>query len=88
LEAEKAFQIVKRPYITEKTLWLVERNNTLVFIVDDGASKDEIRRAIEILYDVKVASVNTARTVYGKKAYVKLAPGYSASDLASKLGMI
>jgi len=53
-----------------------------------GASKDEIRRAIEILYDVKVASVNTARTVYGKKAYVKLAPGYSASDLASKLGMI
>jgi large subunit ribosomal protein L23 len=88
LDAEKAFKIVKRPYVTEKTLGLVERDNTLVFIVDDRARKEQIRRAVETLYDVKVASVNTAQTVTGKKAFVKLATGYSASDLASKIGII
>ena len=41
-----------------------------------------------ILYEVDVESVNTARTISGKKAYIKLRADSSASDLASKLGLV
>jgi len=84
---EDALKIIKRPYVTEKTLALVEKENKLVFIVDEKANKKKIKKAIETLYNVKVSSVNTTRTVYGKKAYVRLKPEYSASSLATKIGV-
>jgi large subunit ribosomal protein L23 len=88
MRPEDALKIVLRPYVTEKTFDLIERQNKLVFLVDARASKSRIRRAIETLYEVKVQTVNTAITVVGKKAYVKLAPENPASDLASKLGLM
>ena len=86
MKMEDALKIIKRPYVTEKTLALVEKENKLVFIVDEKANKKKIKEAIETLYNVKVSSVNTAKTVYGKKAYVRLKSDYSASNLASKKG--
>jgi large subunit ribosomal protein L23 len=88
MRAEDALQIVIRPYVTEKTFDLLERQNKIVFLVDIRASKGKIRQAVETLYDVKVQSVNTALTITGKKAYVRLAPESVASDLASKLGLV
>ncbi|MEM4311445.1 MAG: 50S ribosomal protein L23 [Nitrososphaerales archaeon] len=87
MKVEDALKIIKRPYVTEKTLALVEKENKLVFLVNEEASKKEIKRAIKTLYGVEVSTVNTARTLYGKKAYVRLSPKYSANDLASKLGL-
>ena len=80
--------IIIRVHHTEKTTMLLERNNTITFIVRRDATKHEIKRAVEELYEVKVEKVNTLITPDGqKKAYVKLAPEYKAEDIASRLGV-
>lgn len=81
--------VIIRPVVSEAALSRIERNNELTFIVDRRASKPVIKRAFEVLYSVKVERVNTCITPGGeKKAYIKLAPGYKASDLASRLGLL
>lgn len=85
---EDAMRIILYPYVTEKTFKLVEKENKLVFIVDRAADKSEIKKAVEVLYSVKVESVNVLNTVKGKKAYVKLTKEYPATDLAAKLGLV
>ncbi len=82
-------KILIRPLHTEKALILLERDNTLTFIVDRNATKNEIRYAVEKMFNVKVLKVNTLITPKGeKKAYIKLAPEYNASDIASRLGIL
>ena len=88
MNPEDALKIVLRPYMTEKTFDIIERQNKICFLVDVKASKTKIKSAIETLYQVKVATVNTAITIVGKKAFVRLAPESSATDLASKLGLV
>ena len=80
--------IVKRVLISEAAVSLVEKENKIIFIVDVKARKNEIKRAVEELYEVGVDKVNVQITPKGeKKAYVKLKPEYSAADLAVKLGI-
>ncbi|MEM4179003.1 MAG: 50S ribosomal protein L23, partial [Candidatus Caldarchaeum sp.] len=80
--------VVKRVYITQDTVSLIESENKLVFIVDLKADKHMIKNAVEQLYNVKVDKVNTLITSRGeKKAFVKLKPEYKASELAVKLGI-
>jgi len=88
MDYERAFKMIGAPIVTEKSFLLMERENKLTFLVDDKANKKEIKEAVEKLFDVKVVKVNTLRTPKGKKAYVKLAPGYSATDIASRLGLV
>jgi len=81
--------IIKRSLATEKTLSLIEKNNTLVFVVDLKATKGDIKEAVEKLFGVKVEKVNVLITMKGeKKAYVKLKPEYKASEVATRLGLI
>jgi len=81
-------KLIKRVVVTQDTVQLIERENKLVFIVDVRASKPMIKRAVEELYEVGVEKVNTLITPEGeKKAFVKLKPEYSASELAVKLGI-
>ncbi|MGC9122095.1 MAG: 50S ribosomal protein L23, partial [Thermogladius sp.] len=48
-----------------------------------------IKEAVERLFNVKVVKVNTVITPRGeKKAYVKLASEYKASDVATQLGLL
>ena len=77
-----------RPYITERTFEQIERENKLCFIVADGASKTQIAKAVETLYEVTVTGVNTTRTLIGKKAFVRLDEESSAAELATKLGLV
>lgn len=88
MRLEDAQKIIVRPYVTERTFEQIEKENKLCFIVDDRATKEQIERAVEALYEVKVTNVNTARTIKGKKAFVRLDPKNSASELASKLGLV
>jgi large subunit ribosomal protein L23 len=88
LRPEDALRVVIRPYVTERTFDMIEKQNKLVFIVDGKADKKAIKAAVELLYDVDVESVKTANTMTGKKAYVRLSPESSATDLASKLGLV
>jgi large subunit ribosomal protein L23 len=52
-------QIILRPLVTEKGLHKAERNNQYAFEVNRTAGKEDIRRAVEDLFDVKVLRVNT-----------------------------
>jgi len=84
------YRIVKYPLTTETAMKKIEDNNTLVFLVDRNATKNQIRLAISKLYDVKAAQVNTLiRNSDGeKKAYVRLTSDYDALDVANKIGII
>ena len=82
------YDVIKRPLITEKTFDLIEKENKLVFIVERRANKSQIKRAIEKIHNVKVIKVNTLITPRGeKKAFIKLNPENSASDIAIDLGI-
>lgn len=51
--------ILVKPLITEKADTLSEGKNQYSFIVDKGANKIEIKKAVEALYTVNVEAVNT-----------------------------
>ncbi|GAB6102755.1 50S ribosomal protein L23 [Thermococcus atlanticus] len=82
------YRVIVRPVVTEKAVSLIETENKLTFIVDRRATKSDIKRAVEEIYSVKVAKVNVVLTMRGeKKAYVKLAPEYNASEIAARIGL-
>ncbi len=58
LELE-AHQVVLRPLVTEKGMHKATRHNAYTFEVNRMAGKDDIRKAVEELFDVKVVRVNT-----------------------------
>jgi large subunit ribosomal protein L23 len=83
------YEVVLYPLMTESASLMVEKENKLVFIVNLSASKTDVRKAVEELYEVRVADVNTQITHQGqKKAFVKLHPDYKAADVAIKLGIL
>jgi len=83
------WKILKYPHLTEKSITLIERANTIVFVVDIKSRKPEIKSEFEEVFEVKVARVNTEVTPDGKKkAFIKLKPEFKASDVAVKLGVI
>ena len=47
-----------------------------------------IQEAVNILYHENTTEVQTARTIYGKKAFVKFESTDKARDLATKIGML
>ena len=86
--------IILAPVVSEKSYGLMEEN-TYVFFVAKTANKTEIKIAIEQIFGVQVASVNTVnregkrkrtRTGYGqrkstKRAYVTLREGSDSIDV-------
>lgn len=81
--------IILYPLATEKAVKMIESENKLIFVVDNAATKPEIKKAVETLFEVKVKKVSVETTPEGKKrAYVKLAPEFMADEIAAKLGMI
>lgn len=58
-------RVIRRPIITERATKLQEDENKYSFEVDRGANKIEIKRAVEEMFDVSVAKVNTTG-VHGK----------------------
>ena len=83
--------MIQQPLVTEKSNIAKEEANIATFRVDPGASKHDIRRAVEELFEVKVVNVRTmrqpgkkkrvgknlGRTSAWKKAIVELAEGQS-----------
>jgi large subunit ribosomal protein L23 len=88
-EAENdLLSVILRPYITEKTFNLIEKENKLTFIVSDNASKKDVTEAIRTMYEGNVKEVNIFRTIRGKKAIVKFTKNDEARELATKLGLV
>ena len=91
-----AYDIVKKPVITEKTEILRRDYNKYTFEVSPKANKVEIRKAIETIFNVKVESLATInvkpvtkrhgmklyKTQAKKKAIVKLAAGNTITYFA------
>lgn len=88
MNTEEATKIVLKPYITERTFSLVENESRICFIVHPKATKSKIVDAIKTLYNQDAVDINTCKTVYGKKAFVKFTDIEKARDLATKIGML
>ena len=88
ISADRAYQIIVRPLVTEKSTSL-SQNNVFGFVTILEASKTEIQSAIEKIFNVKVSSINTliqkgktkkfrgrdGSRSHLKKAFVRLSQG-------------
>lgn len=83
------YDVVLYPLMTEVASRMLETENKLVLMVSLKATKADVRKAVEELYEVGVDKVNVVITPRGeKKAFVKLHPDYKAVDVAIKLGIL
>lgn len=96
MNEERIFQVLRAPHISEKAAIAGDNANQHVFKVATDAKKDEIKLAVEQLFNVKVAKVRTVnvkgkskrhgarmgRRSDWKKAYVSLEQGHEI-DLAA-----
>lgn len=80
-------RILLHAYVTEKAMDEMERQNKLEFMVDQRATRSEIKKAIEELYNCKVSKVNTKIVRAGKIATIRLAKEYSAEDVGTRAGV-
>jgi len=69
ISKEKAYNVIVKPVVTEKSTTLSE-NNQIVFLVNLDSNKIDIKKSIELIYGVKVSSVNVIR-VKGKTKVFK-----------------
>jgi large subunit ribosomal protein L23 len=81
------FDIVLHPYVTEKSMNQMEKNNALEFIVKRDANKAQIKKSVEQMFDVKVKSVNIRITKNGKHAIVIFMPEFKAEDIGMRIGV-
>lgn len=60
INQERLLQVLLAPQISEKATMIAERANQVVFIVTPDATKPEIKAAVEMLFKVRVSSVQVA----------------------------
>ena len=89
MNREQLMSVLIAPHVTEKTSLAMQNHNQYTFRVRRDASKTDIKKAVELMFDVKVAGVQVVnepgkarrfgriagRTQDWKKAYVSLTPG-------------
>jgi large subunit ribosomal protein L23 len=89
VKREQLMSVLIAPHVTEKTSLAMQNHNQYTFRVRRDATKTDIRKAVELMFDVKVAGVQVVnepgkerrfgrtagRTQDWKKAYVSLAAG-------------
>lgn len=87
--AANPWSVIHWSKLTEKAIAQVERGNKLVFVVKSGATKAQVKRAVEKAFEVRVENVNMMIDPRGqKKAFVRLKPEFNALDIATRLGMM
>ncbi len=91
MNEERMYHVIRGPHVTEKAALQAETGNMQCFKVDVTATKSEIKKSIEALFEVDVTKVRTIKVKgktknFGrrsgkrndwKKAYVTLAEGQS-----------
>lgn len=95
---DRLLQIILAPVVSEKSTFVADKHQQIVFRVNKDACKDEIKAAVELLFKVKVEAVNIAnvkgkekrfgrhmgRRKDWKKAYVCLAAGQEIDFAATE----
>jgi len=96
--AEQLMNVVLAPVVSEKSTFVADKNRQYVFRVADGATKPQIKAAIELMFKTKVDDVTvlnvkgkerrfgrlTGRRRNWKKAYVRLAEGQEINFAATE----
>lgn len=77
-----------RPLTTEKAVKLLDTENTMVFETSRESRKEDIKAYIEKMFNVKIKAIRTHVRKNKKVAYIRLVKENSASDVATKLGVI
>jgi len=91
MNREQLMAVLIAPHVTEKTSLAMQNHNQYTFRVRRDATKTDIKKAVELMFEVKVAGVqvvnepgksrrfgrHAGRTQDWKKAYVSLAEGQS-----------
>lgn len=81
--------IIRYGVKNERAARLIEKDNTLTFVVHAKATKPMIKKAFVEIYDSPVMKVNTVNTIRGlKKAYIRLKTEGAAMDVAEKAGIV
>jgi large subunit ribosomal protein L23 len=97
MSGDRVFQVLRAPYVSEKSTRLSEHNQ-YVFEVASDATKADVKSAVEKMFDVNVVSVNMAnikgklkmfrfkpgRKANVRKAYVRLAEGQTIDAAAGR----
>jgi large subunit ribosomal protein L23 len=95
MNQERLMTVLLEPHVSEKATLASEQGNQVVFKVRGDATKTEIGKAVELMFEVKVESVQVSvakgkakrfgatrgRRSDWKKAYVRLAPGQTIDFL-------
>ena len=71
---DRLCQVLLSPRVTEKTTLVGENSNQYVFHVINDASKQEVKGAVELLFDVNVEAVRIVN-VKGKSKSFRMRPG-------------
>ena len=89
MNKEQLMNVLIAPHVTEKTSRAMQNHNQYTFRVRRNATKTDIKKAVELMFEVKVSGVQVVnepgkqrrfgktlgRTQDWKKAYVSLAEG-------------
>lgn len=95
MNRERLMSVLIAPHVSEKSARVADETNQFVFRVRRDATKPDIKAAVELMFEVKVAQVNVVNASgkskrFGqrlgrrqdfKKAYVRLAPGQRIESL-------
>jgi large subunit ribosomal protein L23 len=95
---ERLMQVIKAPQVSEKSTFVADKNEQVVFKVVSDATKPEIKAAVELLFKVEVEGVQVlnvkgkakrfgktpGRRKDWKKAYVALKPGQEITFTAGE----
>jgi large subunit ribosomal protein L23 len=98
MSQERLMKVLLEPVVSEKSARLADRTRQFVFKVMPDASKPEVRQAVELMFEVKVASVQLAnvkgkvkrfgarlgRRANWKKAYVTLQEGHDINFMGAE----
>ena len=98
MNQERLMKVLLAPVISEKSTRVADAHRQFVFKVDKSASKPEVRKAVELMFDVKVDSVQisnmlgktkrhgqtTGKRADWKKAYVTLAEGHDIDFMGAE----
>ncbi len=86
---ERLMQILAAPVVSEKSTYVADKFNQVIFEVIPNATKPEIKAAVELMFKVEVTGVRVSNTMgkskrFGrylgkrndtKRAYVSIKPG-------------
>ena len=98
MSQERLMKVLLEPVVSEKSARLADSTRQFVFKVMPDASKPEVRQAVELMFEVKVASVQLAnvkgkvkrfgtrlgRRANWKKAYVTLQEGHDINFMGAE----